>query len=252
MIEAKCQDTAQGAILFDAAVLAQAGVAEFDPAWFDAAFWRAQQRSRDVRGGRGNVTFVDAPFGACVIRHYRRGGMVANLFGDNYLWTGATRSRAFAEFRLLSKLCELGLDVPPPVAARYERNGFSYRADLITRRIENAPTLADVLVAHRCTDDMAERVGTTLAAFHRAGAFHADLNAHNILVGDDKIWIIDFDRGRLRVPTERWRRRNLQRLHRSLVKISNGADVTNVWSRLLQSYERAFATEAPAWRSVRT
>ena len=63
MIEAKRQATAEGAILFDAAVLAQAGAGAFDPAWFDAGALARQQRASDVAGGRGSVSYVDAPFG---------------------------------------------------------------------------------------------------------------------------------------------------------------------------------------------
>ncbi len=86
---------------------------------------------------------MDARRGPWVLRHYRRGGMIANVLGDRYLWTGAGRTRGFAEFRLLAALRARGLPVPTPVAARYRRKGVHYRADLITRRIGNATTLAE-------------------------------------------------------------------------------------------------------------
>jgi len=257
MIEAKRQATAEGAILFDAAVPAQAGAGAFDPAWFEPAHWRGH--ASDVAGGRGSVSYVEAPFGSVVIRHYRRGGLVARLLGDFYFWSGEERTRGFAEFRLLSKLRELGLPVPAPIAARYVRSGLGYRGDLVTRRIDNATTFADLLTAGRFDADIARRVGEEIAAFHAAGAYHADLNAHNILVTPDRIWIVDFDRGSLRTPVETWRRSNLERLHRSCVKVLNAAQRVDgdfreaVWSPLLQAYETAFerSTER-ALRSVQT
>jgi 3-deoxy-D-manno-octulosonic acid kinase len=257
MIEAKRQDTADGAILFDAAVLAQAETNGFDPAWFDPAHWRG--RSSQVAGGRGSVSYVEAPFGSIVIRHYRRGGLVARALGDVYLWTGEDRTRGFAEFRLLSHLCELGLPVPAPIAARYVRSALGYRGDLITRRIDNAMTFADLLKAGRFDGDVARRIGEEIAAFHAAGAYHADLNAHNILITADRIWIVDFDRGALRAPGEAWRRSNLERLHRSCAKVLNASPRVDgdfreiVWTPLTHAYTTAFERlHASGLRSVRT
>ena len=65
--------------------------------------------------------------------------------GDRYLWTGAERSRPFTEFRLLADIARLGLPGPVVVAASYRRHGFFYSADLITRRIADAQTLAQCL-----------------------------------------------------------------------------------------------------------
>lgn len=257
MIEASRQATAEGVILFDAAVPAQAGAGAFDPAWFEPAHWRG--RSSDVAGGRGSVSYVEAPFGSIVIRHYRRGGLVARLLGDFYFWSGEDRTRGFAEFRLLAQLRDLGLPVPAPIAARYVRSGLGYRGDLITRRIDNAMTFADLLTAGRFDGDIARRIGAEIAAFHAAGAYHADLNAHNILVTGDRIWIVDFDRGALRVPHETWRRSNLERLHRSCVKVLSASPRVDldfremVWKPLMQAYEAAFErSTAGALRSVRT
>jgi 3-deoxy-D-manno-octulosonic acid kinase len=262
MIESKRQQTGRGAILFDTAILASASAGGFDAAWFDAAHWRGQQRALDVRGGRGSVSFVDAPFGASVIRHYRRGGLIAHAVNDVYVWTGENRTRAFVEFRLLAALRDANLPVPAPIAARYERSGLVYRADLITRRIDNAITFADCLQTNKADGDIAQRIGDTLARFHAAGACHADLNAHNILVTAGEIWLVDFDRGILRTPESAWRRTNLARLHRSCVKVlranagkpsNDGEFEKTLWAPLLRAYEQRFELliRSPL-RSVRT
>jgi 3-deoxy-D-manno-octulosonic acid kinase len=133
------QETADGAILFDARALAQE--ARFDPRWFDAGFWRAQQHATDAPGGRGGIVFAHTPHGDWALRHYRRGGLVARMLGDRYLWNSAERTRSFTEFRLLHGLVARGFDVSQPIAARYRRNGAHYRADLITRFIPDAHTL---------------------------------------------------------------------------------------------------------------
>lgn len=254
MIEATIQTTTDGAILFDAGATAQAGFesAGFEPAWFDAAYWQAQGRADEAHGGRGGVSYIDAPFGRCVLRHYRRGGMVARVMGDRYLWTGAERTRGFAEFRLLAALRERGLAVPAPIAARFRRQGAHYRADLITRRIEHAATLAELLAQQRCDAALGARIGGALAGFHDAGAYHADLNAHNLLLDAQDVWVIDFDRGELRAPARGWQLANLARLKRSLVKLGatrdgDAAFERAFWNPLMAAYERALG-QAPAAR----
>jgi aminoglycoside phosphotransferase (APT) family kinase protein len=59
---------------------------------------------------------------------------------------------------------------------------------------------------------------------HRAGVWHADLNLTNLLVaetGDPDVTVLDFDRARLATGPlrARARRRNLERLARSLRKL---------------------------------
>lgn len=231
---------AEGVILFDPGVSPQV-----DHDWFDPDHWRRHGVLQAQPGGRGGVAVIDTPAGECVLRHYRRGGVVAVLMGDHYLWTGASRTRCFAEFRLLQALCRLGLPAPEPVAVRYRRRGLWYSADLITRRIARSETLADHMTVAGIGRELAEEVGALVARFHREGVWHADLNAHNVLISPDGLYLIDFDRGRLRAPADGWRQANLQRLRRSLIKLgaAEGREEAfdrDVWAAVLRGYERTF------------
>ena len=85
-----------------------------------------------------------------------------------------------------------------------------------------------------------EDVGRCLQRFHHAGCCHADLNAHNVLIDDAAgIWLVDFDRGRLRRPGM-WCDANLVRLLRSLHKITDPLPVPQFndgdWRALIESY----------------
>jgi 3-deoxy-D-manno-octulosonic acid kinase len=125
------------------------------------------------------------------------------------------------------------------LAARYVRSGWGYRADLITERIPNAETLADRLNTARPIDWAA--VGGLIARFHRKGLWHADLNAHNVLIdAHDRLWLIDLDRGQLRPPADNWMRGNLDRLRRSLLKLGAHERVegfsASAWPQLLAAY----------------
>lgn len=243
-IEATLQPAGDGAILFDRAALAQFGVRSFDPGWFDPAHWRARDRATELSGGRGGVVRVRLDAGDWVVRHYRRGGMVASMLGDRYLWNGAERTRGFAEFRLLAQLASRGLSVPLPVAARYRRAGMHYRADLITRYLAGTQTLSERFTGGTLDAVTSARVGQGIAEFHAAGAYHADLNAHNVLVDARQVLLVDFDRGELRKPMRAWQSANLARLRRSLLKLGaaregEGAFETQVWQPLIAAYERA-------------
>ena len=237
-MQERIREDAAGAILFDAAVSPQV---EHD--WFVPQAWRERGALREQSGGRGGVAIIDTPAGECVLRHYRRGGMVAKLMGDHYLWSGAGHTRSFAEFRLLALIASLGLPSALPVACRYVRQGPFYTADLITRRIEHAQTLAQCLAAGQLDGEMAELVGALVARFHRAGIWHADLNAHNVLVTGDQLYLIDFDRGRQREPSNSWQQANLLRLRRSLLKLGAAAQGEpafdeQLWKPLIYRYER--------------
>jgi len=256
-IQATLQPAGDGAILFDRSVLAQFGVRSFDPGWFDPEHWRARDRATELSGGRGGVVRVRLDGGDWCARHYRRGGMVARFLGDQYLWNGPERTRGFAEFRVLVQLAERGLCVPLPIAARYRRAGLHYRADLITRYIAGAQTLSERAGAGLLDAATAARVGQGIAEFHAAGAYHADLNAHNVLLDARQVWLVDFDRGELRKPMRSWQQANLMRLRRSLLKLGvarNGEKAFDdqIWRPLTAGYERALGqvgSSAAAGRS---
>ena len=234
--------TADGAMLADPASLGNLAGAVLEAA-FEPEFWAARGELFEVTGGRGSAWFI-AGSGRWVLRHYRRGGWIAHLSRDRYLWTGEARVRAVAEYRLLAELARRGLPVPKPVAARYRRTGPFYRCDLITQRIAGARPLSSVLSIGPLSEHTWRAVGATVARLHAAGADHADLNAHNILMDDDgAVSVIDFDRGTLRTPGAKpgaWAARNLSRLHRSLVKVSCELPPDRfsaaAWDRLLAGY----------------
>lgn len=157
-----------------------------------------------------------------VLRHFWRGGLVGRVLDDSYVWHGLNRSRPVREWRLLTALSQQRLPVPQPAALRIIRRGMIYQADLITVCLPQTHTLADQLSNGPLNAEVWQRIGATIAKLHRHGAYHADLNARNILLQDDQdaIYLIDWDRGRLRQPAAGWQQANLARLRRSLDKLA--------------------------------
>lgn len=204
-----------GAIVFDPARLPQA-----TPDWLERAFW-GEGAQPVVAGGRGAAWFVQGEFGEGVLRHYRRGGMARHLSADRYLWLGPGRVRSLREFHLMAELHAAGLRVPAPLMAGYRREGLGYRAAILVERIPGARPLHDWL------DEPAARAweaaGMSIAQLHHAGVEHADLNAHNVLLRDDgEVFLVDFDKARLRERPGIWRDANLARLRRSLDALEDG------------------------------
>jgi 3-deoxy-D-manno-octulosonic acid kinase len=227
-----------GGILYDASRLRKPA-AEL----FDTAYWRAQGGLQELAGGRASVAIVTAGAERWVLRHYRRGGFMARISHDSYLWLGEARTRSFAEWRLLAELRRRGLPVPVPIAARYVRGLLTYRADLITEHLPDSRTLAAAITGAQLPREQWSAVGQTLAAFHREGVHHADLNAHNIMIEHavaPRVYLLDFDRGRIE-PRGSWEQEVLARLRRSLEKIrTQRRDVAfaqEQWGWLMAGYD---------------
>jgi 3-deoxy-D-manno-octulosonic acid kinase len=225
---ARTLSAGRATILYDDTLVSHADAALFDPPVRAAAV-----------GGRGSAWIVPGADGSeWVLRHYRRGGLPARLVEDTYLWTGLGYTRPWREWHLLAELHALGLPVPRPVAARSTRSGIVYHGDLITRRIPDARSLAELLAPGAAIPIPWPAIGGCIRRFHEAGVWHADLNAHNILVdGTGGVWLIDFDRGERRSGGAAWKPENLARLKRSLYKsVLPEAVIAQGWAALLDGY----------------
>lgn len=222
-------------VLYDADQLSNIDEQFFDP--------EALAREGLLRGqaqGRGTTHFMELHGQPCVLRHYRRGGWAARLFGDRYWRATLPQTRAWREWHLLADLVEQGLPAPRPVAAQVVTDGMFYRADLITRCLEGAQPLSHALIKKPLSEAQWRAIGQCIRRFHDAGVYHADLNAHNILLGvegsqltaegskldtEDSVYLIDFDKGEIRSPKRRWQEENLARLRRSLDKLKGQSKV---------------------------
>ena len=191
--------------------------------------------------GRGTTLFIQHNGMDLALRHYHRGGMIANLSSDQYTWTGLSRTRAWREWHLLAELVQQGLPVPEPVAAKVSRNGLFYRADIITLRIPQAQSVAQIIKNQSLTESSWQAIGKCIRQFHDQGVYHADLNANNILLDNEqKVFILDFDRGELRSPGGKWQQANIERLLRSFNKIKAHSETfyfsDSDWQALLRGY----------------
>lgn len=188
---------------------------------FEADFWRQRDAITGQAKGRGTTLFLKTGEHNWVLRHYRRGGLPGKILSDQYLYSGVEKTRPFCEFRLLSAMREMELNVPEPIAARAVQSGLVYRGDLITAMIPGSDDLHAMLCRAPISQDLWHDIGIAVARIHRAGVYHHDLNVRNVMVDDAQtVWIIDFDRCEFR-DGDNWKSQNIARFLRSLEKEKN-------------------------------
>lgn len=211
----------------------------FSPCWFSASFWGASIEPV-TSGGRGSAWFISDSDRSWVLRHYLRGGAVSRLNADQFLFVGTSRVRSFNELRLLEDLTRDGLPVPEPIAASCVQVGLFYTASILIKRIPRVTTMGNRFF--ELTASELRKIGSVVRRFHNHGVYHSDLNCFNILIGDDAVYLIDFDKCRRYESSSHgatWKTKNLERLKRSIDKIRPSTppeDIPARWESLLEGY----------------
>jgi len=239
-MQLKLQIKSSQAIVYDASRVPQPDANLFEP-----EYWRQSGAIVGQAAGRGNTLLIATAYGQAVLRQYLRGGAVARISRDRYFFSGYERSRPIAEANLLARMTLLGLPVPKLLGGICSRKGLTYSGALLTERIPDAQPLADLMPELNSKDPVWPAIGHCLQRFHAAGVHHADLNARNILLDEQKtVWLIDFDRGRLLTPGHHRLQQNLQRLHRSLRKQTAMPDseLEACWWQLMLAYNSSSGT----------
>lgn len=176
--------------------------------------------------GRAPVFAINLP-GSCgrvVVRHNMRGGWMAKLSDDVFVFP----TRGFRELIASLRLRASGVSTPEVVAyISYPLNWVLRRSDTATREISDGHDLAVALAkitdhAHRVM--VLDAVAKLLRALTQAGAHHPDLNLKNVLLtaghgeGLDA-HVLDVDRVHFTAPgSPLVAKANLDRLIRSLRK----------------------------------
>lgn len=199
-----------GGVRYNTSFITEPCLALFDPNT------PSLQAQAVTQGGRNAAWFIEHNGQQAVLRHYKRGGIIAKVVQQYYVWTGANRTRSWAEFSVLLHLRHNQVAVPMPLAALWERAFLGYRAAIIVARIPAA-----LPIAHQLENTCAEAVAFAVKKMHDAGVWHADLNVFNVLIdAQQQIHLIDFDKAKiLSVVNSKQRQNNVLRLRRSLIKV---------------------------------
>jgi 3-deoxy-D-manno-octulosonic acid kinase len=210
---------------------------------FEADYLQQQNLVTHTAQGRGTVYFFGLANTQLVLRHYKRGGLVAKLNDDKFIYNGIENTRSYKELAVLQLLREANVNVPEPIAGRIVKSGLFYTADIISKVIDAALELHELLQKDSVIESIWQDIGIEIRKMHNAQLCHYDINVKNILLAnqDDKtvVHLLDFDKCEIRKGND-WKTNNLDRLQRSLVKQSNLQPTYNYhqndWKSLLAGY----------------
>ena len=225
----------QNIIIYDDTVIDEA-----DENLFESEYWLTQPQSEIISKGRGEILLININGQSSVLKHYYRGGLIANVLLDKYLWTGLDSSRSFAEYRILRTMYKLDLPVPRPIAARVKKQGLFYQADLITSQIIDVSSMADLLFNQRLTSQHWLDIGDCIGRFHQLGFYHDDLNIENIMIDqEENVFLLDFDKGVQSRADRDHSTSVFDRMKRSVMKwclVNNQPFPATEWKKLMVSY----------------
>jgi 3-deoxy-D-manno-octulosonic acid kinase len=214
--------------------------------------------------GRKPLWELSTRAGTFVVRRFSHGGLLRFATGRRFL----DAARPFEEIRSAQHLERAGVPTPQIVAARARKAGIGYELDLVTRRVEDAIDLGEVLARARRGDVPRARIGLLAAALgllvrrlHRSGFLHADLTPNNVLVNrgslageDPRLVLLDLDRAQIvEAPTDAQRRANLRRLYRFVARREerDGRALRRTdYARFFQGYDMSGAAWKDDWRAI--
>jgi len=125
-----------------------------------------------------------------VLRKFYHGGIFRNIFKDKFFGKNV---RAFEEYKILLFLNEKKLPVPFPLFAS-KSNGFIYSQCLTTKLVESSQ---DLVALNKLPHSLLNKIFLQVENFFNAGLIHPDLNIKNVLVQNDKVYLIDFDKAKI-------------------------------------------------------
>jgi tRNA A-37 threonylcarbamoyl transferase component Bud32 len=219
--------------------------------------------------GRKPLWEIETEAGTFLVRRFSHGGLLRFATGRRF----RDPKRPFAEIRAAQHLERAGIATPRIVAARARSAGLGgYELDLVTRRVEGAIDLGDVLARARLRQVDPGRIGLIAAALgllvrrlHACGFLHADLTPNNVLVkraaleesaepAAPELVLLDLDRARIvDAPTEDERRDNLRRLYRFVERREerDGRALRRTdYARFFEGYDPGGAHWKSDWRAI--
>jgi len=182
--------------------------------------WAGSQASRDTFQGRGEAYGAELGGVRAVVRHARRGGLLAPFLGDRY----RGRPRWAHEIKIARDLITDGIATPDVLAGVMYRSGSIHRADVATQRVDGR-NLVEIFFGENPPagpdrSAILQAVGVLVGDLYKVGFVHPDLQLRNVLVDNHRrAWLIDVDTV-IRMSGPETRLLNLRRFYRSWDKLN--------------------------------
>lgn len=143
---------------------------------------------------RNAVTSEVLPeIGPVAVKRYLRGGVIGNFINSLYLRGDKTRSQS--EYEQMLNVGERGVKVPEPIMY-VSKGSLFYRAWLVTRKISNSQTLAELSLADEdALQQPMQRLVEQVELLINNRILHVDLHPGNVLVNSaGEVFLVDFDK----------------------------------------------------------
>ena len=163
--------------------------------WFEENVAVTRSVGWNCKRGRSVGFMQCGDFGLC-IKKYGTGASVSSLRWVRFYLRCQEAKR---KYRRHKKIFERGISVPEPYACLYEYDSNLQQSAvyLISQKLEGADTFLKYWEKHLAqTDDMLpifDTLAQVVANLHRCGYTHGDLGWPNIMVNDNKVFLIDLD-----------------------------------------------------------
>ena len=169
---------------------------------------KLEAKSKILNSGRGYVLDIDG----YILRFYFHGGILRNFFSDIFF----SKNRFINELTIHNYVFKNNLNVPEPIGIIFFRKFFWYHGVFISKKIENAKDLIELLINKENVDFY--KIGKFVKKLHNLHVIHGDLHLKNFLINEKKeIFLIDFDKSFFSEKEED-KIKNLQRFIRSIYK----------------------------------
>ncbi len=208
----------------------------------------AAQPDRRLVSGRRPLVAGTVGGVRVLVKRLFHGGALASLTGDRFL----TARRFETNLAMVDALEARGIGTSELVFAAWRRVAGLVRGELGFREVEGARDAAAAMFgpAEQSGDAgaVAAAVGRTVARLHATGIVHHDLNLRNFLLEPGgEVLVLDVDKAEARPQplSEPTRRRNLDRLERSVRKLGRDS-AREVVDGLVERLRRAYAEAAVA------
>ena len=177
-------------------------------------------KSKDTKlsDGRGKTLIFKHHGRDLVLRHYKRGGIFGKIIEDHFFKFECYAHRARDEFNLLMQMRQLGLKVPKPIIAREVDYGLYLKQDIVIEALNGFKDLSKVIAQRPLTDFEYKLIGQTLKSFFDNNVLHTDLNIRNILLFENEVYLIDFDKCFIKSIDFTCKQKMIDRLQRSFKK----------------------------------
>lgn len=170
----------------------------------------------------GRTTVLDGyidGIGEVVVKKYSRGGWLKYFIAQHYFRFGTLRP--FQELYMLNKAIALNINVPTPIALA-SKGTFLYQAWLITKKIKNEGTLAEVSLSNALSARIyTEKLVEQMCLLIKNKILHIDLHPGNVIISSEskEPYILDFDKASVFHGTqEKLRDLYLRRWRRAVIK----------------------------------